>query len=117
VRGHFASDYKGAHPLDKTTVGQVPGPFTLDAKGNILIAGYDEIDGNITILTTVTPTGKTFVHDPVGPSANSPNVFGFPSKPIAITTTDGKHVWIVGSKNEKGVIETAQDGGLSWRPL
>jgi len=112
--GYFASDYKGAKTLDKTNTGEIPGPFAMDANGNLLVTGYDE-NGSITILTTVTPEGKTIVHDPVGPSANSPNVFDFPATPIAIATSDGKHIFIVGSKANKGVIEKSQDGGLTWR--
>lgn len=106
---NFSSYYDGVKPLDKTDVGEQPGPFTVDKKGNILITGLD-LHGEITELTTITPQGKTIVHDPVGPSANSPNVFD--RLPTGISTPDGKHVFVVGGKNGKGVLEISEDGGL-----
>lgn len=109
----FASDYKGIKPLDQTIAGQIPGPFTMDAKGDVFIAGLDAVEGNISILTTVSPEGKTLNHEPIGPSENSPNIFD--GLATGISTTDGKYVFVVGGKNGKGVLEISQDGGLMFK--
>lgn len=106
--GYFSILYGGAKILDKTDIGEYAGPFAMDVKGNILITGFS-MAGEITVLTTISPAGKTLVHDPVGPSANSPNVFDM--LPSGIATPDGKHVFVVGGKNKGGVVEKSDDGG------
>lgn len=110
---YFNPDYKGAKPLNKTVVGEHLESFTMDPKGDILVTDVDENNGNIVVLTTINPEGKTIVHDPVGPSANSPSPFDM-RQILGISTPDGKKVYVAGGKSGKGVIEISSDGGLSW---
>ncbi len=109
----FASDYKGSKPLDKTIAGQIPGSFTMDAKGDVFITGVDMVEGHISILTSVSPEGKTLTHDPIGPSVNSLNIFD--GVATDISTAVGRYVYVVGGKNGKGVLEISLDGGLMFK--
>jgi photosystem II stability/assembly factor-like uncharacterized protein len=109
----FASDYKGIKLLDKTIACQIPGPFAMDTKGDVFITGADVVEGHISILTSVSPEGKTLSHDPIGPSVNSSNIFD--GLATDISTAGGRYVYVVGGKNGKGVLEISQDGGLIFK--
>lgn len=114
--GYFSPDYHGAKPLSDAIAGERPGPFTMDPQGDIFITGVDENDGNMTVITAISPDGKTLAHDPVGASTNSPHAFDdFSLDRMGIATWDGKHIFVVGGKNGKGVVEISEDGGLTWR--
>lgn len=112
--GYFSSDFKGAKPLDSTNVGEQPGPFVLLPSGEVFMTGLVITSGTTPYVTGISPTGQTVTHVAIGPSASAQNVLSFPQAPIAITASNSKNIFIVGSKNGRGVIEKSQDGGLTW---
>lgn len=112
-QGYFSGDYNGAKPLDQANAGGQPGPFALDSQGTVFLTGLD-MSGPITELTVISPDGKVIAHGPIGSSGYTPNVFD--GSPSDITTPDGTHLFVVGGKNRRGVMENSPDGGLTWKP-
>lgn len=111
--GYFP-DYGETKSLYQQTLSLQPGPFALLANGDVALAGVNPVESNITTLSVITPAGKRVLNDPIGPTANSPDVFGQRGMSTAISAPDVSHLFVVGGNIGKAVMEVSTDGGATW---
>lgn len=111
---YLKQDYADANSKYDHTASPLAGPFSLLPHGLIAFTGVYPFQNTLATISVITSQGKRVLYAPIGPSANSPGVFGPGGMPVAITSPDATHFFVVGGNGNKAVMEVSTDGGVTW---